>query len=442
MQAIQRTIYWAGFWVCFGLLLISLPAFAQYTTSNRTLQVGPDTRSFLLAVPNSGSAGKPLVLSLHGDGGTGAGMRSSLPLETAAAGAAVFVYPNASNAAGVGGTFEYFTDAGRSAGVAFVRALIDALEAELQIDRARVFITGFSGGATMANALGCRLESDEIRGLGIHSGSLYPINNDFTYTGNGGVSCALPATMLIWGENDNTAGVTFAIGQGVRDNHRNTQLCANTSTGFAPAPCIRYDACQQDVAWCQIAGMGHSIWSQAASAFWNFFAAQTPSPPPATSVIYSDSLLNNWEDYSWGTVNFSAATAQAGNFGIRFDAHSFQGLSFARPGNPVQQSAFPELRFYIRGNAGGENLAFSLQSGATLHANVALNQLLPGGITSNWKEVRIRPADPPLAYAGDYDRINLQDNSGNAAGAAQAVFVDTVELLAASNPGLFADSFE
>ncbi|AVP98679.1 hypothetical protein C7S18_16445 [Ahniella affigens] len=427
--------------VGFVLAAASAVAAAQYTTSNRTLQVGPIQRSYLLATPNSGSAGKPLVLSFHGDGGTGAGMRSSLPMETAAGGGAVFVYPNASNAPAVGGTFEYFSDSGRSAGVDFVRAVIDALETELQIDRSRVFLAGFSGGATMINALGCRMEADEIRGLGIHSGSLYPIN-DFTYTGNGGVSCALPASMLIWGEADNTSGVTFAIGQGVRDNHRFTQTCASTNTPFAPSPCIQYESCQRDVAWCQIPAMGHSIWAQAATAFWNFFSAQSPAPPPTSVSIYADSLQNNWEDYSWGTVNFSATPAHAGTLAIRFDAHSFQGLSFARPSMPVQQSMFPEIRFYVRGNAGNENLNVSLQSGNTLHANVALNQLLPGGVSTSWREVRFRPADPPMSYAGDFERINLQDNTGNAAGNPQVVFVDTVDLLAPSTASVFGDGFE
>ncbi len=436
-----RTIQFLAivFGACF---LFQSDATAQYTSSNRTLQVGPTLRSYVLATPNSGSAGKPLVISLHGDGGTGAGMRASLPLEAAAAGGAVFVYPNASNAAGVGGTFEYFTDAGRAAGVDYIRALINALDAELQIDRSRVFMTGFSGGATMANALGCRMEADEIRALGIHSGSLYPINDDFTYTGNGGVSCALPATMLIWGENDNTGGVTFAIGQGVRDNHRNTQNCAATNTAFAPSPCIQYDTCQRAVAWCAIPAMGHSIWAQAATAFWNFFSAQTPAPPATASPIYTDSLQNGWQNFSWGTVDFASATAQGGAQGIRFDAHSFQGLSFARPASPVSQASFPELRFYIRGNAGGENLMFSLQSGGTLHANVPLGQLLAGGVTTQWREVRVRPADPPINYAGTYERINLQDNSGTMPGTPQTVFVDTVDLLAPTSGALFTDGFE
>jgi poly(3-hydroxybutyrate) depolymerase len=133
-----------------------------------------------------------------------------------------------------------------------------------------------SGGATMANALGCRLGPSVVRGLGIHSGTLYPTDDasgkpEFSYTDNGGVSCALPDTLFVWGKADNTEGVSYAQGQSVRDNYLATQSCANTSEPWTSAPCVRYDACQRDVVWCAVDGLGHSIWPGAAQAIWSFF---------------------------------------------------------------------------------------------------------------------------------------------------------------------------
>lgn len=412
-----------------------------YTVENRTIVSSGNTRSFVLAMPNPPVANPPLVFSLHGDGGNGNGMRAALNLETPANSSAVFVYPNAP-----GGTFEYFSDAGRTREVQFVRDVIDALALELAIDRSRVFLTGFSGGATMSNALGCRMEADEIRALGIHSGSLYPINNDFTYTGNGGVSCALPATIFVWGVNDMTGGVDFATGQAVRNNHLATQGCAATTTPFVPSPCVSYDGCTRAVAWCPIAAMGHSIWNQAGTAIWNFFAAQTPEVPAATIAVYDDALQNGFENFSWGTVNFASTTQpHTGNNAILFTAHSFQGLSFARPAQPVSVASYPELRFWIRGDAGGESFNFSLQSGATLHADVALNQFITGGavVAGAYREVRIRFADPPISYSGTFERINIQDASGNAVGNAQVVRIDDVVLVSNGAGGSdFSDGFE
>lgn len=273
-----------------GLLmcLCSFTVAAAYVAENRSVVSSGINRSFVLARPNSIAPGTalPLVISMHGDGGTGAGMRAALPLEAQAISGAVFVYPNAP-----GGTFEYYNYDGRSREVVFVTEIIAAMHAEFGIDTMRVYLVGFSGGATMANALGCRLGSSVIRGLGIHSGSLYPVSNgvgtpDFTYTGNGGVSCALPAAAFIWGVDDNSGSVSFATGQSVRNNYLATQGCSATTTPSLLAPCVAYDGCALPLHWCPIAGMGHSIWPQAASALWQFISSTTPAA--VVDLVFKD----------------------------------------------------------------------------------------------------------------------------------------------------------
>lgn len=246
----------------------SQPAPPSYIVENRTIDSG-GPRPFVLARPDPGEAGLPLVIMLHGDGGTGAGIRAAVPLESNFR--AVYAYPDAP-----GGTFEYYTIAGRVKEAQFVNDLIAALQAELAIDPARVFVAGFSGGATMANALGCYLGPGVIRGLGINSGTLYPIDEgagpDFTYTGNGGVSCPLPAALFVWGTEDMGGGTTYAEGQAVRDNYLATQGCAATTTPVSPSPCVAYDGCTRAVRWCPIEGMGHALWSEADEAMAAFFA--------------------------------------------------------------------------------------------------------------------------------------------------------------------------
>lgn len=270
------------------LALSSFGASAAYVSETRSIVSSGITRSFVLARPASIAPGSalPLVFSLHGDGGSGAGMRSALPLEAQAASGAVFIYPDAP-----GGSFEYWTYDGRSREVVFVSQVIAAMQAEFGIDTTRVFVVGFSGGATMTNALGCRLGPAVLRGLGIHSGTLYPVPDgmgvdDFTYTGNGGVSCPLPAAALIWGENDNTAGVSFAEGVAVRNNYVATQGCSVATTPSLVSPCVAYSGCLRELDWCAIPGMGHSIWAQAAAAFWQFIDASAPAGEP--DPIFAD----------------------------------------------------------------------------------------------------------------------------------------------------------
>lgn len=247
---------------------MSMPT--TYTTETRTIDVMGTMRSYVISVPSGSTVGLPLVIALHGDGGSGTGMRASLNLEADIR--AVHVYLNAA-----GGTFEYWNDAGRTNEVNFVRALVANLGASMMLDESRVFLTGFSGGATMANAIGCRMGAS-IRGMGIHSGTLYPVDvagggQDFTYTGSGGVSCALPATIFVWGEADRTGGVSYAQGEAVRGNYLATQGCAATTTPTADAPCAAYNTCTNDVIWCGIPGMGHAVWPNAHHAMGTLFTS-------------------------------------------------------------------------------------------------------------------------------------------------------------------------
>lgn len=265
-----------------GMASFASEAVAQYVAETRTMDVDGVNRSYLLARPDPmPTTALPLVISLHGDGGNSASMRAALPLEAAATNAgqqAVFVYPKSA-----AGAFEYWSDAGRAHEGLFVQQLISALQGPLGIDANRVYLVGFSGGATMANALGCRLGRGVIRGLGIHSGSLYPAGGDFGYTPGGGVTCALPPAILVWGMTDATPGVDFATGQAIRNNYLATHGCAASTTPFAPAPCVNYDDCAHTVSWCAIPGLGHSVWGSgstaeqsAATAIWWFIAADTP----------------------------------------------------------------------------------------------------------------------------------------------------------------------
>lgn len=246
------------------------PPASAYTLEMRTLDVGGELRSFSIAYPESRPANVPLVFSLHGDSGSPGGMRAALPLEAEAASGAVFVYP-----AALGEAFEYWSYEGRTREADLVTALIASLGPEFGIDTDRVFIVGFSGGATMANAVACRLGADVIRGIAVHSGSLYatdgPDGPEFT-TGPEGASCALPAAVVVWGMNDGGGGTDFGTsGVPTRDLYVDTASCEATSTPTADAPCVAYDGCDRPIQWCPIEGMGHSIWPRAAHVTWAFF---------------------------------------------------------------------------------------------------------------------------------------------------------------------------
>ncbi len=250
------------------------PAGPAYVEEERTIDSGGASRTYLLVRPDDawiGDAGAlPIVIAFHGDGGTGRGLRGSMPFDREAGERGVLaVYVDA-----IGGTFEYYSDAGRAREVTLVEDLIAALGAAFTVDASRVYLAGFSGGATLANALGCRMGSEVIAGVGIHSGTLYPVDPpDFGYTDTGGVDCALPRAIMVWGTTDAT-DVGFAQGQSVRNNYLRTAGCADVSTPWSIGPCITYPDCEEAVVWCPIDGMGHAIWPGATAAMWRYFSAE------------------------------------------------------------------------------------------------------------------------------------------------------------------------
>ncbi|MEO8672576.1 MAG: hypothetical protein ABI411_14755 [Tahibacter sp.] len=264
------------------------PLPTAYVTENRSIVSSGITRTFLLAKPQPAAAGRlPLVFSLHGDGGNAASARGSIPLEAQANGAAVFVYPDAP-----GGTFEYYTDIGRSREGVFVQDVIALLDSEGLIAPDKVFVTGFSGGATMANALGCRLGRAVLLGLGIHSGSLYSVGPP--------LDCEpplpnLPAGIVIWGKADTSGGTVYGTdGLYTRDQHLAAQQCGATTAAGADAPCVAYQGCQRNVSWCAIDGLGHSPWASAAPAIWHFFNALLPAGTPSEDAIFQSSFESSF----------------------------------------------------------------------------------------------------------------------------------------------------
>jgi polyhydroxybutyrate depolymerase len=124
--------------------------------TGRTIQAGGVERSYLLHLPASRGAGRPvpLLLVFHGAGGEGAGIASHAGLTGPATGRGyALVYPD-----GVGRRW----NDGRGAGggqddVEFIRILLDSLGRELPVDPKRIYATGISNGAGLTYRLACDL---------------------------------------------------------------------------------------------------------------------------------------------------------------------------------------------------------------------------------------------------------------------------------------------
>jgi polyhydroxybutyrate depolymerase len=146
-----------------------------------TVQVGERTRTCLVHLPPAydGTRALPLVIAIHGSGGTGQGMAGLTGFNGMAdRHGFIAAYPDGIVAkqhtwnslygrvpGGQGITADDVDD------VAFLRTLIDALHDSYHTDPSRVFICGHSAGAYMSYRMAMELP-DRIAAAGIVNGSL------------------------------------------------------------------------------------------------------------------------------------------------------------------------------------------------------------------------------------------------------------------------------
>jgi polyhydroxybutyrate depolymerase len=124
--------------------------------SNRTLQVGGTSRSYILHVPTSytGSTRVPLVLDFHGLGGSGSQEQSISGYQAVADREGFLIaFPNGiDNAWNIGPCCTNSRDVDD---LGFAKAMVAAITADGCVDPKRVYATGFSMGGGMSQYLVC-----------------------------------------------------------------------------------------------------------------------------------------------------------------------------------------------------------------------------------------------------------------------------------------------
>jgi polyhydroxybutyrate depolymerase len=204
--------------------------------AGQTITVAGQARTYVLSVPTdySGTAPLALVLAWHGANLNGTLAQKLFNLESKSGGAAIFAYPDGVAAAG------WNLSAG-SADFQLFLALVDSISSSYCIDANRLFATGHSSGAVMANDLGCYY-GDKLRAIAPASGTPPSLAGRTGCTGK-------VAAMIMHGENDST----FSQGEATRDFWIKQDGCDAQTATWAPEPaCIEYRGCQPDlpVLWC------------------------------------------------------------------------------------------------------------------------------------------------------------------------------------------------
>jgi poly(3-hydroxybutyrate) depolymerase len=151
-----------NFWSILALCLVATHAVALDVTGSITS--GGISRSFVFHAPGTAVAGNlPLVIIMHGDGGTGSGIKSYSGFDAVSnTSNFIAVYPNAAN----GAWNRYVDDQPGDAGlgnpnapddIAFISDLITYFCSTYQINAQKVYATGHSAGGYMAYHLAFRL---------------------------------------------------------------------------------------------------------------------------------------------------------------------------------------------------------------------------------------------------------------------------------------------
>lgn len=218
------------------------------------LNVNGLNRSYILRTPDNYNPQTPyrLVLGYHwrgGDalqvanGGNGAATESPhYGLWNLAQNSTIFIAPE-------GIDNGWANSGGRD--IALTDAILNQVQADLCIDKTRIFANGFSFGAGMSNALACA-RANVFRGVALYSGA------QLSGCEGGTAPVALLATH---GLDDNVLGIS--LGRGVRDRFVRNNRCAaqnppEPARGSGRHICTSYQGCTAGypVRWCAFDG-GH-----------------------------------------------------------------------------------------------------------------------------------------------------------------------------------------
>ncbi len=152
----------------------------------------------------------------------------------------------------------------------------------------------------------------------------------------------------------------------------------------------------------------------------------------ASLPIYTDNLVNGFQDWSWGTHNlYNTSPTNTGYYSISFSGSAGQALSFWH--DDFNTTPYTNLTFYAHGGtSGGQQLQVYVQYGPgyTNGTTISLSSTLTAG---TWKKYTISLSSLGVAGRSDVRRINIQLTSSGTTG---TFYLDDISLTAVTAPAL------
>ena len=146
-------------------------------------------------------------------------------------------------------------------------------------------------------------------------------------------------------------------------------------------------------------------------------------------LIYTDSLVNGWQDWSWATVSLAnGSPVHSGTHSASVNADAWEAIYLHH--DAFDTSVYTGLVFWIHGGAtGGQLLKVEALLDGTLQAEVDLPPLP----ANTWQQVTVSLTSLGVANRPNMDGFWIKDRSGTTK---PAFYVDDVRLTAAPPPAV------
>jgi polyhydroxybutyrate depolymerase len=239
------------------------------TVATRTTTAAGKSRTYHLSVPAGAQPKRalPIVFVLHGATDKApANMRTWFGVEGQMSSPTLAVYPQAlerTRSDGTGGKVTRWDLSGDD-DLAFFDAMLAEISDEHCVDRAHVFVTGFSSGGNFSQHLAC-LRQNDVKGMAVVAGP-----GPFSDACGG----AVPAWMT-HDKNDDALPVSDA--RDSRDFWADENGCKKST--WSPVPgrpeCQRNTSCPsaEPLVYCETSGAGHGVPDFAVASIGAFFDA-------------------------------------------------------------------------------------------------------------------------------------------------------------------------
>ncbi len=163
--------------------------------------------------------------------------------------------------------------------------------------------------------------------------------------------------------------------------------------------------------------------------FTLFFATLAQNSWAQSSMpVYTDRLVNGFQDWSWAPHNLSdTSPVHSGSNSISVTASAWQALSFWH--SDLNAAAFTNISFWINGGTGGgQRLQLYAEYGTNTGRPAFQLPMLPA---NTWQLVQVSLAQLGVANVTNLNRFDLQLTASGSAG---TFYVDDVQLTAAPAP--------